>query len=97
MSVHFLGLTYTIGDDTVTVQTHQANHTDRNTEAIMQVMSTSQAAKKLQCSKNTVLRLIESGQLSASRLTETGHWRIRQEDLEAYAEQRGVALLAREK
>ena len=59
----------------------------------MKVLSTSATAKRLQCSNSTVLRLIETGDLPATRLNETGHWRIRQDDLETYAEQRGVTLL----
>ena len=59
----------------------------------MKILSTSEAAKQLQVSPDTVLGLIRSRLLPASRLTETGNWRIRQDDLEQYAEQRGVALV----
>ncbi len=62
----------------------------------MTVLSTGEAAKRLQTSHDTVLRLIRSGELSANRLTESGHWRIRQEDLEEYAKQRGISLLESE-
>lgn len=59
----------------------------------MRILSTWDAAKQLQVSPDTVLSLIRSKALPASRLTETGHWRIRQDDLEQYAQQRGVSLL----
>lgn len=59
----------------------------------MKILSTWDAARKLQVSPDTVLGLIRSKVLPASRLTETGHWRIRQEDLEDYANQRGVTLI----
>jgi excisionase family DNA binding protein len=59
----------------------------------MSILSTGEAAEKLQVSPDTVLRLIRSGELPASRLTPTGYWRIRQEDLEDYAKQRGVELI----
>lgn len=59
----------------------------------MKVLSTWDAAKQLQVSPDTVLGLIRSGTLAASRLTDKGHWRIRQEDLENYANQRGVTLI----
>lgn len=59
----------------------------------MKILSTWDAAKQLQVSPDTVLNLIRSKQIPASRLTETGHWRIRQDDLEQYANQRGVSLL----
>lgn len=59
----------------------------------MKILSTWDAAKQLQVSPDTVLGLIRSGKLPASRLTETGHWRIRQDELEQYANQRGVFLI----
>lgn len=62
----------------------------------MKILSTWDAAKQLQVSPDTVLSLIHSKTLPASRLTETGHWRIRQDDLEEYAKQRGVSLLIKD-
>ena len=62
----------------------------------MKIMSTSEAAKRLQVSPDTVLLLIRSNQLPASRLTETGNWRIRQDDLEQYAAKRGIDLVVPE-
>lgn len=62
----------------------------------MQVMSTVDAAKKLQVSSDTVLGLIKSNQLPASRLSERGNWRIRREDLEIFAQERGIELLETE-
>lgn len=62
----------------------------------MTIMSTSKAAEMLQCSHDTVLRLIQLGTLPASRLTPTGRWRIRQQDLDEYAKQHGLQLLADE-
>lgn len=59
----------------------------------MKIMSTSEAARRLQVSPDTVLLLIRSSQLPASRLTETGNWRIRQDDLEQYAAKRGIDLV----
>lgn len=60
----------------------------------MTVMSTSKAAELLQCSHDTVLRLIQLGDLPATRLTPTGRWRIREQDLSEYAKQHGLELLA---
>ena len=59
----------------------------------MKVLSTGQAAAKLQTSHDTVLRLIQSGTLPATRLSEKGRWRIRQDDLTEYAQQHGLVLL----
>jgi len=63
----------------------------------MQVLSTWDAAEKLQVSPDTVLRLIRSRELPASRIGKRGHWRIRREDLEKFAQERGVELLQSEK
>lgn len=59
----------------------------------MNVLSTGEVAKRLQVSPDTVLGLINSKELPASRLTKRGHWRIRQEDLEKFATERGVELV----
>lgn len=59
----------------------------------MKVLKTTQAADALQVSKETVLLMIQSGALPATRLRPTGHWRIRQDELERFAQQRGIELL----
>lgn len=59
----------------------------------MKVLSTGQAADMLQTSHDTVLRLIQSGTLPATRLSARGRWRIRQNDLIEYANQHGLDLL----
>jgi excisionase family DNA binding protein len=59
----------------------------------MRVLTTGQAADALQTSKDTVRRLIKDGDLKAERLREDGQFRIREADLRAYAERRGVVLL----
>lgn len=59
----------------------------------MSVLSTRDAAQKLQVSPDTVLRWIKSNDLPATRIGKRGHWRIRQTDLEQFAETHGVELL----
>lgn len=59
----------------------------------MKILSTSEAAKRLQVSPDTVLILIRNKALPASRLHETANWRIRLDDLEQYAKQRGIDLV----
>lgn len=39
-------------------------------------LSVSRVASRLSCSRDTVLRLLESGQLKGYRLTRLGWWRI---------------------
>ena len=63
----------------------------------MMVFSTGQAARRLQVSSDTVLRLIKYGDLKAERFSEKGHWRIRLDELERFAEQRGITLLAEDR
>ncbi len=57
------------------------------------ILSTGQAARRLQISADTVLLLIKNGDLKAERFSEKSHWRIRQDDLQQFAEKRGITLL----
>lgn len=59
----------------------------------MQVVSTGQAARRLQISTDTVLLLIRNGQIKAERISDKSHWRIRQDELQRFAEERGITLL----
>lgn len=59
----------------------------------MQVVSTGQAARRLQVSTDTVLLLIKTGQIKAERISEKAHWRIRQDELQRFADDRGITLL----
>jgi len=60
----------------------------------MRVLSTGQAARRLQVSSDTVLLLIKNGDLKAERFSEKSHWRIRQDELQRFADQRGITLLS---
>lgn len=60
----------------------------------MRVLSTAEVARELQVSRDTVVRLIDLGDLPAERLTATGHRRIRQDDLLEYAKRKGIRLLS---
>lgn len=60
----------------------------------MQILSTGQAARRLQVSPDTVLLLIRNGDLKAERLSgKRSHWRIRQDELQQYANRNGLTLL----
>ena len=58
----------------------------------MRILTTVEAAKQLNVSQGTVLNLVRSGELTASRLTKQSWWRIRQDDLIQFAEERGITL-----
>lgn len=58
----------------------------------MNILTTGQAAKALQISIDTVIRLIQLGELKAERLTDTSRYRIREEDLLEYAQRKQVRL-----
>lgn len=60
----------------------------------MRVLSTAEVAKELQVSRDTIVRLIDLGDLPAERLTENGHRRIRLDDLLDYAKRKGIRLLS---
>jgi excisionase family DNA binding protein len=59
----------------------------------MRVLTTGQAAQQLQVTSETVRRLIELGELKASRLTATGQYRILESDLREYASRRDLVLM----
>lgn len=59
----------------------------------MQKLSTSQVAKALQTSRDTVVRLIESGDLPCERLTPTSPRRILEKDLVEYAQRNNLTLI----
>lgn len=46
----------------------------------------------LQCSDSTVRRLTDKGHIKAIRLTDTAPRRVRREELERYARERGIEL-----
>lgn len=58
----------------------------------MKVLTTGQAAKALHVSIHTVHRLIQSGELSAERISDTSRYRIRMDDLVKFAEDRNITL-----
>lgn len=60
------------------------------------VLSTGDAARLLQCSNETVRRLIDSGELCATRLSSMGHYRIRYGDLLEYAASKDITLAEEE-
>jgi excisionase family DNA binding protein len=45
-------------------------------------ISVATAARLLRCSGGTVMRLIQSGELRAHRLSERGHWRVERKSLD---------------
>lgn len=59
----------------------------------MQKLSTSQAAKALQTSRDTIVRLVESGDLPCERLTPTSPRRILEKDLVEYALRNNLTLI----
>lgn len=59
----------------------------------MKKLTTGQVAELLQVSSQTVLRLIRSGELTAERLTATGQYRVRRDELDKYAEAHKLTLL----
>ncbi|MBX3016182.1 MAG: helix-turn-helix domain-containing protein [Caldilineaceae bacterium] len=63
----------------------------------MRVLSTTEVAQELQVSRDTVVRLIQIGELPAERLSSTGHRRVREEDLFEYAKRKGIKLLSERK
>lgn len=59
----------------------------------MSKLTTGQAAKWLQVSSQTVLRLIWLGEIKAERLTSSGQYRILEDELDQYAKRHGLTLL----
>lgn len=59
----------------------------------MQKLSTGQVAKALQISIDTVVRLVESGDLPCERLTPTSPRRILEKDLVEYAQRNKLTLI----
>lgn len=55
-------------------------------------LSTVEVANLLKCSDDTVRRLIEKGKLPASRLHDTGFWRIAWSDLKEYAKEQHIPI-----
>lgn len=49
-----------------------------------------QVARVLGTSHTTVQRLIQSGELAATRLSDTGYYRIEHEEVERYCAARGI-------
>ena len=60
----------------------------------MQKLSTSQVARALQISRDTVVRLIESGELPSERLTPTSPRRVLEKDLLEYASKHKLTLIS---
>lgn len=59
----------------------------------MDILETSDIAALLECSDATARRLIDAGEIeSMPRLTHRSPRRVRREQLEAYAERKGIAL-----
>lgn len=59
----------------------------------MKKLSTRQVAEALQTSRDTVVRLIESGDLPCERLTPTSPRRILEKDLVEYARRNKLTLI----
>jgi excisionase family DNA binding protein len=60
-----------------------------------QLRTPADVAKRCQISAKTVLRAIHAGRLRASRLGESGAYRMRDEDIDAWIEQSVVTPLRR--
>lgn len=56
------------------------------------ILSTAEVARLLKCTDETVRRLIDAGTLPASRLWSKGNWRIKRDDVIAYAKLRNIEL-----
>jgi excisionase family DNA binding protein len=50
----------------------------------VKVLPVSRVAARLRCSRDTVLRLLESGELQGYRLTSLGWWRVLESSLLEY-------------
>jgi len=59
----------------------------------MRMLTTRDAAQLLQTSRDTVVRLCNSGELPFERVRSVGHRRIRLDNLIAYAERNGITLI----
>lgn len=62
-------------------------------ETDVQKLSTNQVARALQISRDTVVRLIESGELPCERLTPTSPRRILEKDIIQYAQRNNLTLI----
>lgn len=58
----------------------------------MAVLTTKKAAELLQTSEDTIIRLIQSNELKAERLTPRGRYRIIEQSLIDYATRNGITL-----
>ena len=56
------------------------------------IVSVKVAAQRLDCHKNTIYHLIETGELSAFRLTAGGRWKIRSSAIENFIQNRQAKL-----
>jgi len=56
------------------------------------MLDVNEIAKLLHCSDSTVRRIIDSGALRATRLTETSPRRVHRDELSRYADERGINL-----
>jgi excisionase family DNA binding protein len=57
-----------------------------------EIVSVKVAAQRLDCHKNTIYSLIETGELSAFRLTPGGRWKIRSSAIENFIQNRQAKL-----
>ena len=58
----------------------------------MRMLTTRDAAQLLQTSRDTVVRLCNSGELPFERVRSVGHRRIRLDNLLAFAKRNGISL-----
>lgn len=64
------------------------SNTSFNKNHSLQLYSRQEAQKILGISKTKILSLLQSGELASFRLSESGPYRIRQQDLEEFIENR---------
>lgn len=58
----------------------------------MEMLSTKQAAQELQLTYITVVRLVQDKIIPAVQLRDRGRYHIRLDDLQKYAQERGIVL-----